>query len=70
MTNTKLLREKIKASGLKMNYIAACMFITPKALTMKINNESAFKAAEIAALSKILEIETPEERDHIFFNAK
>ena len=66
MTNTKLLREKIDASGLKLNYIASQLWISPKALTMKIENQTQFKAAEIKRLSEILGIETAEEREQIF----
>ena len=39
MTNTKLLREKIEASGLKLSYIASQLWISRAALTMKIENK-------------------------------
>lgn len=68
MTNTKLLREKIDASGLKLSYIASLLWISPKALTMKIENQTQFKAAEIKRLSEILGIETAEEREQIFLS--
>ena len=68
MTNTKLLREKIEASGLKLSYIASQLWISPKALTMKIENQTQFKAAEIKRLSEILGIETAEEREQIFLS--
>ena len=68
MTNTKLLRDKIDASGLKLNYIASQLWISPKALTMKIQNQTQFKAAEIKRLSEILGIETAEEREQIFLS--
>ena len=68
MTNTKLLREKIDSSGLKLNYIASQLWISPKALTMKIENQTQFKAAEIKRLSEILGIETAEEREQIFLS--
>lgn len=67
MTNTKLLRERIEAKGLKMSYIAEVLFITPRALLMKIENESQFKPTEIKALSRILDIESAEERELYFF---
>lgn len=69
MTNTKLLRERINASGLKIKYLADSLFITPKTLSMKIDNRYAFKAPEIAALCRILKID-PEEKELIFFNMK
>ena len=68
MTNTKLLREKIDASGLKLSYIASQLWISPKALTMKIENQTQFKAAEIKRLSEILGIETAEEQEQIFLS--
>ena len=68
MTNRKLLREKIDASGLKLSYIASQLWISPKALTMKIENQTQFKAAEIKRLSEILGIETAEEREQIFLS--
>lgn len=68
MTNTKLLREKIEASGLKLAYIASQLWISPKALTMKMENQTQFKAAEIKRLSEILGIETAEEREQIFLS--
>lgn len=68
MTNTKLLREKIEASGLKLSYIASQLWISRAALTMKIENQTQFKAAEIKRLSEILGIETAEEREQIFLS--
>lgn len=68
MTNTKLLRERIEASGLKLSYIASQLWITPKALTMKIENQTQFKPSEIKKLSEILRIETAEERELIFLS--
>lgn len=66
MTNTKLLRELISARGLKLSYIASQLWITPKALTMKIENQTEFKPSEIKRLSEILGIKTAEEREQIF----
>lgn len=54
MTNTKLLRELIKRSGLKINFIAAKMGISRAALSGKINNRSAFNQYEIEKLCKLL----------------
>ena len=68
MTNTKLLREKIDASGLKLNYIASQFRISPKVLTMKIENQTQFKPSEIKKLSEILGIETAEEQALIFLS--
>ena len=68
MTNTKHLREKIDASRLKLNYIATQLWISPKALTMKIENRTQFKPSEIKKLSEILGIKTAEEREQIFLS--
>lgn len=66
MTNTKLLRERIDASGLKFKYIADQLGITTRALLMKIENQTEFKPSEIKRLSELLGIETPEEQILIF----
>lgn len=66
MTNTKLLRQKIDESGYKLRFIARKIGITYQCLLNKINNNSAFRANEIMALSKLLQI-NEEERSAIFF---
>ena len=68
MTNVKLLREKINDSGLKLSYIADQLEITPRALLMKIENQTEFKASEIKRLSELLGIETAEEQRQIFLS--
>lgn len=68
MTDTKLLREKIEASGLKLNFIASQLWISPKALTMKIENQTQFKPSEIKRLCELLGIETAEEQTLIFLS--
>lgn len=66
MTNTNLLKEHINNSGYKRSYIAARLGITTYSLSMKINNESEFKASEMTALSNLLKIDA-RTRDAIFF---
>lgn len=68
MTNTKLLREKISDSGMKLGYIADHLGISPRALLMKIENQTEFKSSEIKKLSEILGIETAEEQRQIFLS--
>ena len=68
LTNSKLLREKIKQSGYRISFIADKMGITYQAFLNKINNESEFKAREIQVLHDILKLST-DERDAIFFAA-
>ena len=56
MTDTKLLKEVIDASGMKLNFIAEKLNISRSALWKKINNKSQFNQYEIAELRKILDI--------------
>ena len=70
MTNTKLLEERIRASGYRKNFIAESLGLTPYGLTLKIRNENEFKASEIDALSTLLGIESWEDRVAIFFAEK
>ena len=67
MTNTELLEKVITSSGLKKNYIAEQMGITAYSLAKKIRNETEFKSSEIKKLCLILEINTLEDKDRIFF---
>lgn len=67
MTDTAALRARIKATGLKYNYIAPRTGLSPMGLQRKIENESEFKASEIKILSELLGL-TREERDAIFFD--
>lgn len=66
MTNTALLRQRIKDSGLKLQYIADYIGISRVSLTMKIENVSEFRQTEIKKLCEILRIETAEEKTLIF----
>lgn len=66
MTNTKLLREKIEASGLKLQYIADQLGITRFGLYKKLQDGSEFKPSQIVILCELLRIETAEEREQIF----
>lgn len=67
MTNTKLLREEIEKSGLRIVWIAGKLGITRYALYKKIRNEHQFKPSEIKALCKILNITSLELKEEIFF---
>ena len=66
MTDTKLLRDKMEQSGLKIRFIAKAAGITYQALLNKISNKSEFKASEIQALCTLLGL-TENERSTIFF---
>lgn len=67
MTNTKLLEKIIEQSGLKKNFIARKIGLSPYGLAKKINNETEFKTSEVNKLCKILNISDLAEKDRIFF---
>lgn len=67
MVNTELMEEVIAGSGLKKQYIAESMGLTPYGLQRKINGLSEFKASEIVAFCKIANISDKKQRDNIFF---
>lgn len=70
MTNTELLEEKINASGYKRSYIAKAIGLkSAYGLAKKIRNETEFKACEINALCDLLNIDSLEEKERIFFAA-
>lgn len=67
MTNVKLLKEKIKESGLKKAYIAAQIGIAPNTLTALLNNKAEFKASQIRTICDVLDIHDAAEIKAIFF---
>lgn len=66
MSNTELLLAYITQSGLKKNYIAKVMGITPYTLSKKINRVRDFRVSEMRMLCKLLNI-TEADRSRIFF---
>lgn len=66
MTNSKLLRQKIDESGYKLQFVAEKCGLTYYGFMKKVNNESEFKASEIAILKELLHL-TDSETDQIFF---
>ena len=67
MTNVKLLGEKIKASGLKKAYIADKIGVSASTFSALMNNRAEFKASQISAICKILDIQDNAEIRAIFF---
>ena len=67
MTNTKLLRQKIKDSGLRMGYIVEKLDTSYGWLDKKIEGTVPFKAWEIHVLCEILGITDLQEKEDIFF---
>jgi hypothetical protein len=66
MTDTELLRQCIKESGLKLAYIADRLGISRFALTNKMENRTEFKPTEIKQICDLLQLQ-PFDRDQIFF---
>lgn len=66
MTNTTLLETYFDKSGYKKSYIANALGITRSALFLKTTNKNEFKASEIEALCKLLNIGIAD-RIRIFF---
>lgn len=67
MTNTELLKEAITRSGLRIYFIAEKLGISYQALKLKIDNESEFRATEIAKLKDLLNL-SKDECFAIFFD--
>ncbi|RGF14455.1 DUF739 family protein [Firmicutes bacterium OM04-13BH] len=70
MTDTEVLKELIISKGLKLKYVAQYLGLSSYGLSMKINNEREFKTSEVAALCELLEIESLEVKEAIFFKQK
>ena len=66
MTNTHLLEEYIRKSGLKNSYIAKKLGLSRYGFNLKCNNKAEFKASEIEMLCNLLNIST-RDRMAIFF---
>ena len=66
MTNTKELRRKIDASGLKMVFIAEKCNLTLQGLLNKVDGRSQFRQSEITAIAAVLRL-TKQEIFDIFF---
>ena len=67
MTNTNLLKEKIKNSGLKMGFIAGFVGLSRSGLNNKINNLRPFNQYEIEKMCVVLRITSTKEKEAIFF---
>ena len=67
MTDSAMLKFKIKKSGLKMTFIADKLGISLNTLSRKTNRKAEFTAREIMNISAMLNL-TTEERDQIFFS--
>ena len=66
MTDTKELRRRIEAAGLKYKHIAQQLGISAYILQLKIDNDNEFKVSEVDTLSTLLGLSL-REKDAIFF---
>ena len=66
MANTEMIRDYIRASGYKMQYVARALKISPNALNLKLQGRTQFKLSEAERLSAVLGL-SMYERDLCFF---
>lgn len=69
MTATEKLRQVIEEVGIPISTLASKLGISREGFYKKMNNETEFKASEIAALTNILRL-TSAQRDEIFLTLK
>jgi len=70
VTNTALLQDKIKLSGLKIGFIAQSIGISRQQFRKKVNNMVPFNQIEIEALCDVLRITSWKDKQAIFFAKK
>ena len=70
LTNTDLLKKKIKESGLKLGFIADKLGVSRPTLRTRIEGESDFRVYEIVLLCELLNITSLQEKNDIFFAKK
>ena len=67
LVNEQLLENRIEASGLKKQFIAAKLGISANYFSQKCHNAVDFKTSEVDILCALLGIRTMEEMQAIFF---
>lgn len=67
MTNTKLLKKKIKESGLKQYHIAQALGMSRQTFSAYLNGEAEFRVSHMSTLCTLLNINA-EQREAIFFD--
>jgi len=70
MIDTAKLDGRIGACGMKMNYVASALGLTPESLRMKRQNKTEFSITEITKLSRLLGTTTSELIEDIFLPEK
>ncbi len=69
MANTEMIRDYIRASGYKMQYVARALKISPNALNLKLQGRTQFKLSEAERLSAVLGV-SMYERDLCFLKSR
>lgn len=67
MTDTEALRYIINKRGFKIKFVAETLGLSTYGFLLKVNNKQEFKTSEVAALCELLQIESLEEKEAIFF---
>lgn len=67
MTDTAMLRKVIAGKGLKLNFVANSLNLTPYGLAKKIDGVNEFKQSEMLKLKSLLDLDE-ESFNAIFFN--
>lgn len=68
MTNTELLKKKIKDSGFKLTYLAKTCGITYPCLLGRLKGESEFRANEMRLLSELIKLSDSDKLAIFFAN--
>lgn len=66
MTNTQMLKSKMKSSGYRLRFIAQSINLSYPGFLNKVNNNAEFKASEMQGLTKLLKL-SADEKERIFF---
>lgn len=70
MVNSAALRDKIEESGLRKNFIAEQLGLSPYGFQLKTEGKNDFKTAEVMKLCDLLRITSLREKERIFFAQK
>ena len=66
--NYNLLNQEIEKSGKKLKALARDLDLSYSGLRRKLDGIYEFNRSEIETLCKVLNLNTPEDRDRVFFN--
>ena len=66
--NYNLLNQEIRKSGKKLKAIAEDLDLSYSGLRRKLDGVNEFNRTEIETLCRVLNLNTAEDRDKVFFN--